>query len=116
MHLDNRYANTGYASPRELTNPQSRDELKNGYTSPKLRINPNTEHRAAKTVGKNSSGLASLDQSVGKIKTQQRKNQRNFLPSNSGVDPMCDPIQQMERGTTLRMVPNANNGVPLFAN
>ena len=29
---------------------------------------------------------------------------------------MCDPIQQMERGTTLRMAPNANNGVPVFAN
>ena len=64
MQNENRYANASYASPRELTDPRAREgeDDKNGYTSPKLRINPQAEFRAAKTVGKQTStAVHSLD-------------------------------------------------------
>ena len=70
--------------------------------SPKLRVNVNCEYRAAKTVGKKTSGLNSLDQSMSKVKTQKRYNNRNFLPSSSGAEHSI--VVDHDR-TSLRMGP-----------
>ena len=70
-------------SPRQKSpaDASNEDEL---FKSPKVQAA--MEYRAARTTGKRSGMVSSMNSSIGKYKTQQRYNKRNFIPSTSGTD------------------------------
>ena len=100
-------------SPRSLskTNVGGQDcsdpsDSSGGFKSPKVGPSVAKEGRVTKTAGRNDSAKRSMQQSIAKTRSQQRKSKkRNFLPSNSnnGVDQLADPLRQNEKTMSLRL-------------
>ena len=73
-----------------------------GFTSPEIKISVNAD-KGAKTVGKKPSGYRSLERSHGKVNSMRRRNQRNFLPANSGAEVSGDMLRQSQKDVSLRL-------------
>ena len=77
-----------------------------GFKSPKVGPSVTKEGRGTKTAGRNDSAKRSMQQSIAKTRSQQRRSKkRNFLPSNSNsaVDQLADPLRNNEKTMSLRL-------------